>query len=410
MGIRLSRITWQFIAVFLVAVNMRMTISGIGPLLEDIAASRGASAAALGMLASIPLLTWAVVSPLAHGIAARIGMDRTITWSLLLLGAGTVWRSLSFAPANLWLGTALVGATLAVANVLMPAIVKRDFGKRTPAMMGVYSAALGGAAGVGTAIAIPIARAEIGGVPLGWEAGLAASGIAIPFALVAWVLVTRMSKRQLREGGGSTTAIPSPTLAEGPATNHGRRVWASKTAWLLALYMGTQSATFYILATWIVPMELSFGFSEARASTWITVFHTCGMIGSLLAPVLLRFDGRLLLQVAIPATQIITMTAFVFVPSLTPLWLIVLGLCCGASLSVSLTLIAQRSTDTITATAVSGMSQSIGYLIASFGPVLFGFTHDLTGGWILPLGVLVFGLATQFVVGWILRDGRTVRL
>lgn len=389
---------WQFIAVFLVAVNMRMTISGVGPLLGDIAESRGVSAATLGLLASIPLATWALVSPLAHGISARLGMDRTITWSLLVLALGTVLRSLTFAPVNLWFGTVLIGAALAVANVLMPAIVKRDFGSRTPAMMGVYSAALGGAAGIGTAIAIPIARTEFSGVPLGWETGLLASGFAIPFAVVAWVLVTR------RRPGAAAEHVPvvPPGL--------GKRVWQSPTAWLLALYMGTQSMSFYIFATWIAPILLSRGLSESFAGTGITLFHVCGMFGSLLAPLVLRFDGRTLLQVALPVTLCVSACGLVFWPAAALAWIVVLGLCCGAALSVSLTLIAQRSPDAYTAGAVSGMSQSVGYLIAAFGPVLFGWTHDLTGGWVLPLVVAIAGLTVQFTAGWILRDGRMVRV
>jgi CP family cyanate transporter-like MFS transporter len=99
-----------FVAVCLVAINMRMTITGVGPLLEDIAADQGVSPASLGLLASIPLLAWAVVSPLAQGLAARIGLNPAVGWSLVVLTIGTVWRSLPGSLSNLWLGTALVGA------------------------------------------------------------------------------------------------------------------------------------------------------------------------------------------------------------------------------------------------------------------------------------------------------------
>lgn len=420
-----KHLIWQFIAVFLVALNMRMTISGVGPLLNDIAESRGVSAATLGLLASIPLLTWALVSPLAHGLSERLGMDRTITFSLLVLTAGTIWRSLPFAPANLWLGTVLIGAALAVANVLMPAIIKRDFGRRTPAVMGVYSAALGGAAAVGTAIAIPVARAEVGGTPLGWEAGLLASGVAIPVALAAWLLVTGRGSARAATSGSATTesattaapaapAAPARTAAASAAAEPvlpglGRRVWRSRTAWLLACYMGSQSMTFYIFATWIAPIMLSRGASEAVASAGITLFHFSGMLGSLLAPFALRYDRRTLLQVALPIALATGAAGLVLAPAASIVWVALLGAGSGATLSVSLTLIAQRSPSARTAGAVSGMSQSIGYLIAAFGPVLFGWAFDLTGAWLLPLGVALLGLTAQFTAGWILRDGRMVQ-
>lgn len=403
---------WRFIAIFLVALNMRMTITGVGPLLDDIAESRGVSAAALGLLASIPLITWAVVCPLTHGIAARLGIDRTITLALLALAAGTVWRSLTFSGANLWLGTVLVGAALAVANVLMPAIVKRDFESRTTGVMGVYSGLIGASAAIGTAIALPVARFEpTPGAPLGWESGLLAGGALIPLALVAWVLVSRASRNAAATPRSTTARDPaSSTAAPVAAPRHGTRVWFDRTAWLLALYMGAQSATFYICATWIVPVLLTQGVPEMVAGAWITVFHLCGMGGSLLAPLVLRFDGRSLFQVLLPVIGTIGAIGLVFAPSLGLVWMVVLGLGCGSGLSVSLTLIALRSPDTATASAVSGMSQAVGYLIAGVGPVLFGFAHDLTGAWVLSLAVIIVGVAAQFASGAMLRGGRLVRL
>lgn len=406
-------------AIFLVALNMRMSVTGIGPLLDDIAESRGVSAATLGLLASIPLIVWAIVCPITHDIAARLGIDRTITLALVVLAAGTVWRSLSLSPADLWVGTVLIGAALAVANVLMPAIVKRDFESRTAGVMGVYSGLIGASAAIGTAIALPVARFRPGAAggsspALGWEAGLLAGGAIIPLALVVWVLVARASKRaasasEPRSTTASSTA-PSTPAAPSTATRHGTRVWRDRTAWLLAIYMGAQSATFYICATWIVPVLLTQSVPEMVAGAWVTVFHFGGMGGSLLAPVILRFDGRSLLQVLLPATGAVGFLGLVFAPSFGLLWMIVLGLGCGAGLSVTLTLIALRSRDTATASAVSGMSQAFGYLVAALGPVLFGLAHDLTGAWVLSLAVVLAAVSAQFVTGLMLRDGRLVRL
>ena len=133
-----------FVAVCLVAANLRMTITAVGPLLDEIAADRGVSPAALGLLGSLPLITWGLVSPLAHGLSARLGMTRAVSWALVALAAGTAWRSLPGTEANLWLGTALIGVGLGFANALLPAVIKRDFPARVPLLMGVYTALLGG--------------------------------------------------------------------------------------------------------------------------------------------------------------------------------------------------------------------------------------------------------------------------
>ena len=132
------------IAVLLIALNLRPTITGIGPLLAQISEDLGTTEAALGALAAVPLIAFAVVSPLAHGISARFGMSRTVLWSLVLLGIGTVWRSLPGFAANLWLGTALIGASIAIVNVLMPAVIKRDFADRVPSVTAAFTACLAG--------------------------------------------------------------------------------------------------------------------------------------------------------------------------------------------------------------------------------------------------------------------------
>src|SRR5690606_31135838 len=141
--------------------------TGVGPLLEEIAADQGVEVAVLGALASLPLLAWGLFSPLAHGLSMRLGMSQTVSWSLVVLALGTVWRSMPGAPANLWLGTALTGIALAIGNVLMPAVIKRDFGARVPLVMGLYTALLGGVGALGSGVVVPISQTTVGGEPLG---------------------------------------------------------------------------------------------------------------------------------------------------------------------------------------------------------------------------------------------------
>src|SRR5690606_30157595 len=115
------------VALCLVAANMRPTITAVGPLLEEIGEDTGMALATLGLITSVPLVAWGVVSPLAHGLSRRFGMSRLVVWSLVLLAAGTAVRSLPGPVVSLWLGTVLIGIALAIVNVLMPAAVKRDF-------------------------------------------------------------------------------------------------------------------------------------------------------------------------------------------------------------------------------------------------------------------------------------------
>lgn len=368
---------------------MRMTIAGVGPLLEDIARDEGTNPATLGLLASIPLLAWALVSPFAQSLAARIGLDAAVSYSLAALIAATLLRSLPGTPVNLWLGTALVGVSLAIVNVLMPASIKRDFGNRVPLVMGIYSALIGASGALGAAIVAPVAQAHVtSGDPLGWRWAMLATGATLPLALLAWVLATRRTRRPALRAGARQGLL-----------GVSRRVWRDPVAWWIAVYMGSQSGVFYIHAMWLSPIGVSRGADLVEAGVHVTFFHTFGMLGSLLAPLLMRGAMRRLLPVLIPAVAIVGAIGIVFALGLLPVWLATVGLTSGASLSVSLTFIAQRSATTEIAGAVSGMSQSLGYLIAGAGPILFGWLFGLSGAWVLPLVVLLIGGSLQLMAG-----------
>lgn len=394
-----------FVTVCLVALNMRMTITGVGPLLDEIAASQGTTPAALGLLASIPLISWGLVSPLAHGLATRIGTDAAVAWSLLALTAGTVWRSLPGTPLNLWLGTCLIGAALAIANVLLPVTVRRDFGSRIPLVMGVYSALLSGAAAVSAGFVVPISHAEpVAGSPLGWRIALLASGIMAPIALIAWALTHRRGIFA-RRTGVAHAEDPDPVGDE----RVGRRVWLDPLAWWIAVYMGMQSWNFYVFATWLAPIELSRSVPPVAAGLDVMLFHMCGVLGSLAAPFLARTRLRPVLPVVPPALGILGALGIVLLPGTVPaLWLALAGFSCGSALSISLTLMAQRAASHAASSALSGMAQSVGYLLAGLGPILFGLAHELTGGWLLPLAVVLLASVTGLTAGIAVRGTRRV--
>ncbi len=406
-----------FVTVCLVALNMRMTITGVGPLLDEIAASQGTTPAALGLLASIPLISWGLVSPLAHGLATRIGTDAAVAWSLLVLAAGTVWRSLPGPSLNLWLGTCLIGAALAVANVLLPVTIRRDFGSRIPLVMGVYSALLGGAAAISAGLVVPISHlAPAGGEPLGWRIALLASGLVVPIALVAWGLTHRRGifagRGASGAAGGSADGGSADDSAVGSAASDdrvGRRIWRDPLAWWIAIYMGMQSWNFYVFATWLAPIELSRSVPPVVAGLDVMLFHVCGVLGSLAAPFLARTRLRAILPIVPPVLCVIGSVGIVLLPGVLPaLWLALAGFSCGSALSISLTLMAQRAASHAASSALSGMAQSVGYLLAGLGPILFGLAHELTGGWLLPLAVVLLASVTGLTAGVAVRGTRRV--
>lgn len=411
------------IAVCLVAGNMRMSITALGPILEDISADQGVSAAVLGALASLPLVVWALVSPLTHLVSSRLGTTHTVTWSLMLLIAGTVWRSLPGTILNLWIGTIVIGVAIAIMNVLMPAVIKRDFGLRIPIVMGLYTAVLGGLGSIGPGIVVPVSQIQGASGPLGWRIGLLATGALVPAALIVWVLATRRAKTvtpgarafatpeipaaEVPTAEAPVSEVPAaglpaaevPAALPAPNDRTGRRIWRDPLAWCLAIYMGTQSAVFYTLVTWLAPIEISLGRPQALAGVDLMYFQAIGVAGSALVAPLLHGRLQRHLPVLVPLLSVVSALGILLTPQLMLLWVSVAGFACGAALSVALTLIAMRARDHHTATVLSGMAQAIGYLVAAVGPFLFGWLFEASNTWTLPLISLAAIALVQTMMG-----------
>lgn len=405
-----------FVAVALVAANLRMTITGVGPLLEQIAHDQGVSTAALGALGSLPLIAWAVFSPLAHAVSARIGLTNAVTWSLIVLAAGTALRSLPGSPINLWVGTVIIGIGLAIANVLMPAAIKRDFPRRLGAVMGAYSALLGGFAAITAGISVPLSQISTAHGPLGWQVALLLSGTLIPPAIIVWLWAHRTRDHEGQAQGadppgtpstaadvGAATAAgrsaPQATALTAPADRAGRRIWGDGLAWLVSAYMGVQSVSFYVMSTWFVASQTGRGVPAVEAGVTLMVFQLCGIGGSLLMPAIAHGRLKRWLPGLVPVFGLTAWIGIPLAPAAMPLWITMGGLVGGASLTISLTLMAVRARTAAHATALSGMAQSVGYGIAAIGPIVFGWVHALTGEWALPFAVLWVSGALQIVIG-----------
>lgn len=382
---RAASVAMLLAAVCLVAANMRPAITGLGPLLDQIGADTGMSVSALGLLAAVPLVAWALFSPLAHDLSRRFGQPRVLLWSLLVLLAGTLVRSIPGPVASLWIGTAIIGIGIAIINVLMPAVVKREFTGHIPAVTAVYTALLAGLGAVSSGVVVPISHIDLGGDPAGWRFALLVTGAALlPFAIAAWWW-------SHRGAGHAHDRSAAPRGRTG--------IWADPVAWLVAVYMGLQASMFYMFVTWLAPLSMSIGRSEVIAGIDVMVYQLFSLAGCLLLPLILRGGLERWAPALIPSLAIVGVAGLMIAPSAVLVWGSLIGLTGGATLAMSLTLMAQRARDHDASTALSGMSQSVGYVIAAFGPVAFGALHSLTGGWIASLALVLAVLAALTIVG-----------
>ncbi len=373
---------------------MRPAVTAVGPLIDQMSADTGIPLALLGSLSTIVLITWAVVSPFGHGLGRRLGLGGAVLAAMGLLALGAIVRSLPGSTLWLWIGTGMIGIALAIGNVLLPAVIKRDFPLRVPMMMGVYSALLGGAGAVASGLAVPIAELTGADAGAGWRLSLLLTGAMLaPFALLAWWRVIR------HERAARGAAAPA-------ASRLG--IWRDPVAWQVAIYMGVQSTTFYVLVTWIATMSLDSGRDATLAGIDVMIYQVFSLVGSLTNALLMRGRGARITPGALPLLGIVGIVGLMIWPDAIGLWVVPLGLFSGLSLGVSLTLIADRARDHSTSSALSGMSQSVGYAIAAVGPALFGVLHVAAGGWVVPLIIVLVAMILQAVFGFFAARERFV--
>ncbi|GAA0468147.1 MFS transporter [Alkalibacillus silvisoli] len=360
------------IGIIFVAFNLRPSITAVGPLISDIRSDTGMSNSLAGMLTTLPLLAFAGLSILTPKIAQKFGNEITILFGLILLAIGTFVRPTDLVSL-LFFGTLLIGSGIAICNVLLPGIIKQKFALQVGLMTGIYTLAMSGAASIASGVSVPLAH----GLNFGWQGSLAFWGILTVIAFIIWLPQLR------RNGESKKQQAANPTNSS---------VWSSKLAWQVTLFMGLQSFLFYCLVAWLPEILHSGGMSLALSGWMVSLMQIVGLPSTIIAPYL---AGRLTNQKPIMVVVgILYLIGFIFLLigghiSIVLVSVLLLGVAQGATIGLSLTFLSLRARDSKQAANLSGMAQSIGYLLAAVGPFIVGYLFDLTTSWDLPIMIML---------------------
>lgn len=373
--------------VMVVALNLRAAVASVGPVLPEVRAGLGLSGTVAAVLTMLPLLCFGVLAMVAPGLARRAGIEPVLMVALLLLALGLGGRVLG-GPSLLLTGTVVVGGSIAVANVLLPPLIKRDFPDRVGLMMGVYTMSLAGSAAMAAGVTVPVGNA----IGEGWRGALWIWTWPAVIAAVMWLPMTNRSTRP------PPRRTIEPSLARNPL------------AWQVTIYFGLQSMMFYAMLSWLPTIYRDHGFSPEAAGVPMSL---CGLAQIPVALLLPRLAARAANQVVHIAASTAFMGAGILgvliAPTTAPyLWAVLFGIGTGACLATALSLFVLRTSQVEDTARLSGMAQSVGYLICAAGPLLFGLVHDLTNTWSVPLVMLLLFLIPQLITGMLAGRARLI--
>jgi CP family cyanate transporter-like MFS transporter len=367
--------------IILIGFNLRPALSGVGPLIAMIREATGLSNSMLGLLTTLPLVAFGVLSTLTPLFTRRFGIEKTLSGALLLLTVGIVLRAFGYIPL-LFLGTILLGIAIAFGNVLLPALVKRDFDKRSGFMTSLYSGMMGVGAALAAGLSVPIAES----FPGSWKTSLGVWGLFSFLAFLVWVSQNKFSV---------------PTNSKRSFKKAMKDLGSNALAWNVALFLGLQSIAFYVILAWLPDILISKGFTSSEAGWYLSLSQVTGVLGSVLVPVIAakKDDQRKYISALILLEALSLIGLWLGTNATVFLWVSGIGFSLGGSFGLALLFIVLRSSDSETATELSGMSQSIGYLLAATGPILIGAVFDITGDWDTALYILFMILFFKLYTG-----------
>jgi len=376
------------VAVLLTALNLRPAITSVGPLLGAIRDTFGTSATWAGVLTTLPGLCFAAAGLTAPWLARRIGLGPAITVALAVLTVGLLAR-VAAGPLVLLGGTLIATGGIALANVLIPVVIKASFPARVGLMTGLYTAALQGGGALGSALTPPMEQ-TLGG----WRGGLGGWAVLAAAALLVWLPAAR--------------GVPR---VDGPApAARGRSLLRNRLAWTVTLFFGCQSALAYVMMGWLPEVFIDAGVDKSTAGLLVGLMSLIAVpISILVAPLAARSArGQSGWIVGLGVPGVTGVLGLLLAPAAAPLlWTLLVGL--GMSVfSLALTVIGLRARTADDTARLSGMAQGIGYLLAGIGPFAFGALRDLTAGWTVPW-LLVLGVyAVQICAGALAGRNRYV--
>ncbi|MGI8761976.1 MAG: CynX/NimT family MFS transporter [Jatrophihabitantaceae bacterium] len=365
-------------ALVLTGLSMRTAVTSVGAVLDELQSGLHTGSGLAGLITTLPVICFAVIGSAAPRLSHRFGPHALLVTALLAMTLGLVTRALA---ASVWLFVLLSVLALsggAIANVLLPTLVKRHFPEHIGRMTAVYTTALAVGTTAGAGLTVPF-----GTIGDGWRFGLGSWALFSALAVLPWLPTLRHDR-------------PNPFAPRGLAAT---RLVRSRTAWALTIFFAFQSFQAYVAFGWFAKFLHAHGIAQGTAGAMVAVLSALSIPVSMLAPTVPARWHRALLAV-LSGCYLAAYLGLALDPAGGAwVWMVLSGIGSGM-FPVALTLIGLRSRTAETTAALSAFVQAIGYLVAGTGPLLFGVLYGATGSWTLPLALLFAAVLIALAAGW----------
>lgn len=391
---RIQRNWGIIIAIVFIASTLRAPLTSVGPVVDEIKEVMQINNSLAGFLTTIPLIIFAIVSPLVSKVIKRLTMSNTIVLSTILLIIALYIRVAG--GFNLFIiGTVLLGIAIAFGNVVLPTYVKWYFPLQIGVATGIYSGTMNFTAGLGGGLSFPMSQS-----PLGFRLSLAFWIVLGIIALILWIPKASKGAKLERQD----------KLAVAQQQHKKLSITKSKLAWLIALAMGFQSMVFYTVVAWVPSILVDRGLDPSTAGYLLMLNQFAQVPMTFTFPIIAsKLKDQRILVVIITILFLVGFSLF-FTQSLVLLviGIIIAGLGMGACFSLCMTFFSIRARTSDGSIALSGFGQSIGYLIAAIGPFFIGYLHDVTDSWISGIIALIVMAILFFIVGYPASKNRVI--
>ncbi|CGG68489.1 TPA: CynX/NimT family MFS transporter [Streptococcus pneumoniae] len=357
--------------IILIGVSLRTPFTVLPIILGNISQGLEVEVSSLGVLTSLPLLMFTLFSPFSTQLAQKIGLEHLFTYSLFFLTIGSLIRLINL--PLLYLGTLMVGASVAVINVLLPSLIQANQPKKIGFLTTLYVTSMGIATALASYLAVPITQAS------SWKELILLLTLLCLATFLVWLPNHRYNHR----------------LAPQTKQKSQIKVMRNKQVWAIIIFSGFQSLIFYTVMTWLPTMSIHAGLSSHEAGLLTSILSLISIPFSMTIPSLttsLSTRNRQLMLTLVSLAGVVGISMLFFPINNFIYWLaihLLIGTATSALFPYLMVNFSLKTSAPEKTAQLSGLSQTGGYILAAFGPTLFGYSFDLFHSWVPSVAALL---------------------